>query len=137
MDENIKEKIENKIIDWAIKGAGDRLVIFEPQASSGGADLVVEKKGEYETKEHKALGERHVIRVQIFNKSKKELKKISIFVNREADLKGDKNSYSMFIDFDAIKQDIKEDIRIVKLDDKKELLINKKDIGDFLIEKLK
>ena len=51
MSENIKEKIEDKVIDCINIGVAGRLIIFKPEKSAFGADLAVERRGKYKEKE--------------------------------------------------------------------------------------
>ena len=51
MSENIKEKIEDKVIDCINLGVVGRLIIFKPEKSAFGADLAVERRGKYKEKE--------------------------------------------------------------------------------------
>ncbi|MDP3882740.1 MAG: hypothetical protein Q8Q48_01655 [Candidatus Staskawiczbacteria bacterium] len=131
MSESIKDKIEDKIIDWAVRGAGDRLVIFKPEGTGNKADLVAEKKGEYEIKEDKALGQNHVVKTQIFGKSsKKRVKKLNIFIGGDIkigaekeltkkinieELKHFENCYLIFTFFNTVKQDLSDYVCLVDL----------------------
>ena len=47
MLENIQEKIIDEVIDLMNFSAGGRLVIFKPGANKFGADLSVERRGDY------------------------------------------------------------------------------------------
>jgi len=122
MTDNIKEKIEDKIIDLINAGAGGRLVIFKPEKSD--KDLVVEKRGDYKAKP---------ISLKIYDKAD--------FPQNEKPVQ-DGNFYLVFAHFDIIKQNIEDSIFIVPslkftgLDDISKFLVNKKDIGKFLMEAL-
>ncbi len=48
MAENLKEEIEDKVIDCINAGAIGRLVIFKPEKSD--KDLIVEKRSDYKKK---------------------------------------------------------------------------------------
>lgn len=133
MADNIKEKIEDKIIDWVVKGSGNRLVVFKPENMVGGIDLVVEKKGDYETGPDKNPADNLVIRAQTFGKSqKKKAKEISISVNGQVGVGGNnifikdiniegftsnKNFYFIFAFFDILKQDISDNVCFISLEE--------------------
>ncbi len=121
MSDNIQEKIENKIIDLIALGATGRLIVFKPEniniPQQAGKDLVVEKKGNYK---------KTPIFLKIYDKE--------LFDKVSADK--DKSLYLIFTHFDAIKQDIEDEIFIVSPDDFKKVTMDKKDFGKFLIEEL-
>jgi len=129
--ENLQEEIENKIIDWTISGAGGRLVVFKPPDPSGGADLVVVQKGEYDPAGNKDLPKSIIVKTKIFgDSSQKESTEIFISVNgllKESDssifkkdvdieaFKKTKNFYLAFVFFNILKQDIEDFICFVPL----------------------
>ncbi len=137
MAENLKEEIEDKVIDCINAGAIGRLVIFKPEKSD--KDLIVEKRSDYKKK---------TISLKIYGKElfgdqgfKKEVKQL---VDKK-EIKPDKNFYLMFVHFDIVKQDIKDKFLFIssldfqktaKQNDFSKFLINKKDFGKLLIEKL-
>ncbi len=115
---NIKETIEDKVIDYINSGASGRLIIFKPENSD--KDLVVEKKGDYEKK---------VICLKIFGKE---------FLGNDSikkEIKPEENFYLLFVDFDIVKQDLKDNFVIVSSMDFSQNSIDKKDFSMFLIEK--
>lgn len=121
---NIKEKIEDKIIDSIALNAEGRLVVFKPEGVS--ADLVVEKRADYQKK---------TISLDIFQKSQfAEAKKVS----------GAEDFYLVFVYFDLIKQVISDDFYVLpSLDiakasesDLPKYIVKQKDFADFLLEKL-
>ena len=139
MADNIQEKIEDKIIDWVIRGGGDRLTVFKPPESKNGVDLVVKKKGEYESRHGQSLSQNPIVKAQVFGiKKQKSKEEIFLYVrdkNEEIDnlkLGAGKNYYMIIVSFDAVKQDISNNVRIIKLDNKKEFLINRKDLSQTL-----
>lgn len=128
MSENIKEKIEDKVIDWIILGSGNRLIVFKPENSD--KDLIVEKRSKYNKK---------TIFLNICAKNSDNCLELA------KDLKPEDNVYFLFVDFDTVKQDIKDDCWMIPslemqiTADKKDLskfLVNKKHMSKFLIEKL-
>ena len=140
-DQNIQEKIENKIIDYIVLGSGGRLIAFKPQKTKNGADLVVKRKGEYENqKEEKSKSA--VVKTRIFGaKSKKNTDDIFLSIySQEEDVdisKSEpvKNFYLLFVRFDIVKQDIDDNVRIIKLDEsKKEFLMQKNELPQFFLD---
>lgn len=156
--ENIEEQIENKIIDCIVSSSGGRLIVTKPESSKTTIDLVIEKRGGY--KAGKLLLE--VSGFAIPAESKNFVKD---FVKN--DFKPDKNYYLLFVCFDEIKQILNDKIWLVpsvtfkdiceqaktaegedvlkfsapldfKIEDKySKFLINKNNLGIFLIEALK
>lgn len=122
MVDNIKEKIEDKIIDCINSGAGGRLIILKPENSD--KDLMVEKRGDYKKKP---------ISLKVYDKDAPP--QAQSFVP-------DNNFYLIFAHFDVVKQNIEESIYIIpslKFSDKIDLskfLINKNNLGGFLIDAL-
>jgi hypothetical protein len=111
MSDNIKEKVENKIIDLIAFESDGRLVASKPEK---GADLIVQKKGDYSGKE--------------------------IFINLEVSKNPsehaeslEKDLYLLVVDFDVVTQ--KVDDKIYFLPAFKER-INKEVFINFLIQKL-
>ncbi len=125
-DKNIKEEIENKIIDLIALGAGGRLIVFKPENLN--KDLVVEKKGGYKNK---------VIYLNVYGK-----KEINQLAGKD-DLKANEDFYLMFVNFDIVKQNIEDSFLIIPSLDLKNLseendfskfLTNKKEFVRFLIK---
>ncbi|OGZ85288.1 MAG: hypothetical protein A2599_01920 [Candidatus Staskawiczbacteria bacterium RIFOXYD1_FULL_39_28] len=114
--ENIKEKIEDKIIDLINRGAGGRLIIYKPDNLD--KDLMVEKRGDYK---------KNPISFKIYVKKDFSLKK---------DIIPDENFYLIGADFDVVEQDIEDEIFIAPTLNFKKILINKNDLGKFLMDKL-
>lgn len=118
---DIKEDVENKIIDCIVLGSGGRLLVTKPEAAATGADLIIKRKGEYKNK-------KDIVFLKIFDKEKLELASAEGYgVPRE-------NFYLLFADFDIVKQDIEDSIRIIRLNDKKEFLVDKKDLAQFFLK---
>lgn len=110
--EDIQDKVENKIIDWIALGTDGRLVAFKPEK---GADLAVQKKGDYPGK-------------QIFLKVR--VLKGNILENQE---KLPENYYLLSVNFDFVQQKINEKFWLFpafKEQIAKEIFIN------FLVDKL-
>ena len=133
--DNIKEKIQDKVMDCITFNAGGRLVVFKPENSGlsaqTGKDLVVENRGDYKKK---------AISLDVFEKD---------FFEKQAggikNLKPDKNFYLILVDFDVVKQDINDNLWIVPYSDQEKIagagdlskfLISKKNVSSFFIEKL-
>jgi len=140
-DQNIQEKIENKIIDYIVLGSGGRLIAFKPQKAKNGADLVIKRKGEYENEKEKK-SKSAVVKTRIFGtKSKKNTDDIFLSIySQEEDVdisKSEpvKNFYLLFVQFDMVKQDIDDNVRIIKLDEsKKEFLMQKNELPQFFLD---
>lgn len=137
MSENIQEEIEDKVIDCINSVAGGRLVIFKPENS--GKDLAVEKTSDYKKK---------AIFLNIYWKdysvSQDFIEKIRELVVKN-NLKPEENFYLLFLNFDFVAQQIKDDLLVVPSLKLKNLakegsfskfLMNKKDFVGFLIDKL-
>ena len=110
--ENIQEEIEDKIIDWIALNSYGRLIATKPEK---GADLIVQKKGDYS-------GKQIFLKVQISEKN--------VFENKE---KMPENYYLLFVNFDFKKQKVDEKFLLFpafKEQITKEVFIN------FLIDKL-
>jgi len=111
-EKQIKEKVEDKIIDWIAFETNGRLLAFKPEKD---ADLVVEKKGDY-------TGEKISLQIKML----KEIPNIKI--------KCPENYYFLFVSFDIVGQKIdEENVWLVPAFPHQ---INKKVFIDFLIEKL-
>ncbi|MCX6723887.1 MAG: hypothetical protein NT155_01780 [Candidatus Staskawiczbacteria bacterium] len=97
MADNIQEEIEDKVIDCINSGVNGRLVIFKPEKSLFGADLVVEKRGEYKEKGREAH-----LKINILAGPAKEEILIKDF--QQEGFKADKNFYMLFAYFDEVGQ---------------------------------
>jgi len=104
MPENIKDKIENKIIDCINSGVAGRSVIFKPEKNNFGADLAVERKGKY--KEKKIYFQINSLLVPA-----KSTNFVKDFLQES--FKADNNFYLLFVYFDEIKQDINEYVWLI------------------------
>ncbi len=142
MADNIQEGVENKIIDCIVLGSGGRLLATKPEESKTAADLVIKRKGEYELKKDKNAVEQIIVKVKAFgSRSKKNKDEIFLAVRSQKEnidvskFGIAKNFYLLLAFFDIVKQDIEDNIRIIKLDEsKKEFLINKKDLAQFFLK---
>jgi hypothetical protein len=112
--DNIREKIENKVIDLIALGATGRLIVYKPENSD--KDLVVEKKGGYGNKK---------VYLNIYVKELFD----DIKFNKKVIAK--ENFYLVFVNFDIVKQELDNDILVIT--DKSNLKVNKKDFVSFLI----
>jgi hypothetical protein len=135
MASNIKEEIEDKIIDWIALGSGGRLIAVKPE---NGPDLVVQRRGDYHQKEI-------VFIIKSFIKPTKEDNFQINDVPKGFDSK--KNYFLLCVIFDEIAQKIEEKVWLVPFTDLKgvevfesksyaKYLIDKKDFTNFLIDKL-
>jgi len=109
--ENIKKKIINKIIDWIALESGGRLIIEKPEK---GADLIVQKKGDYQ-------GKKIFLNLEV---SKNPIEDTKNFLQ---------DNYLLVVDFDFVTQKIGE--KFWFLPEFKEQ-IDKKTFINFLIQKL-
>jgi hypothetical protein len=150
MIENIKEEIEDKVIDLIVSGAKGRLIVFKPvptgrqaensdPSAQAGKDLVVEKRADYKKK---------VISLNIYvgdffvgQNIKKEIYKLA----GEKKINAQENFYLAFVHFDVIKQDISDNFWVIPSvdlqnsagkNDFSKFLTNKKDFVGFLIKAL-
>lgn len=141
MANNIQEDVENKIIDRIVFGSGGRLIIFKPKKAKDGADLVIKRKGEYEPEENKNAVEQIIVKVKAFgSRAQKSKEEIFLAVRSQkenidiSEFNIAPNFYLLLVNFNIIKQDIDDSVRIIKLDGaKKEFSINKKDLSQFFL----
>lgn len=104
MAENLKEEIEDKVIDCINSGVAGRLVVFKPEKSSFVADLGVERKGKYKE------GEIY-FQISSFLAPAKD----SVFIKDfpQENFKTDKNFYLLFVYFDKVTQKMGEHIWLI------------------------
>ena len=151
MTDNIQGEIEDKIIDCINSGVKERLVIFKPEKSLFGENLIVKKRGDYKNKE---------VRLQVNSliEPGKDVNFTKDFLSNN--FKKDENFYLIFVYFNEALQKIEEHIWFVPsfefidiakvLDDKKilrfdssldikqnnkysEFLINTEDLGKIIL----
>ena len=145
MSENIKNKIEDKVIDCINLNVLGRLIILKSEKDDFGADLFVEKKGDYSKKGI-------YIKVNNFNGSPKNEEFLKGFSKK--DFKSSENFYLLFIVFDQVRQQIIDRIYFIpslkflsiaesaqpekeeKLFKFEEFFFNKNDLGKIILEKL-
>jgi len=134
----MQEEIEDKIIDWVALGTSGRLIAFKPER---GADLVIQKKGDYS-------GKKLFLNIKIFITPRGE--NDFIMDVPQNDYESREGIYLMFVVFDKIKRKIDEKIWLVpalefsknandfKFEPSRFLnyLTNKNKFNLFLIEKL-
>ena len=142
MTNNIREDVENKIIDCIVFGSNGRLIVFKPEEHKTSVDLIIKRKGEYEPEKDKNTVEQIIVKVRAFgSKTKKNKEEIFLAVRGQTEnvdiskFNIAQNFYLLFVNFDMVKQDIKDNIRIVKLDEsKKEFLTDKKNLAQFFLK---
>ena len=102
--ENIQSEIEDKVIDCINSGVAGRLIIFKPEKSSLGADLAVERRGNYK-------GEEIFFQIISFIGPAKD----NIFAKDflQESFKTAKNLYLLFVYFDEVTQKIKDYVWLV------------------------
>ena len=151
---NIEENIENRVIDLITEGSEDRLIVFKPKEDTEVIDLVVKKRGEYKKREIS-------FQINIFI-GPGGMDRITKDISRE-NFAPDKSFYLMFVYFDIVKQDVNniwiipsaaflevsesrksEDNKPIlrfetttvpeKQDKYAKFLIDKKELGNFLLE---
>jgi hypothetical protein len=116
MTENIKEKIENSVMDCINSGIVGRLIIFKPEQSIFGADLVVERRANYKEKGMS-------FQINSIVGHTKDNNFVKDFP--QENLKTDKNFYLIFVYFDEVSQKIADYIWLVSS-------IQFKDIADVI-----
>lgn len=119
MADNIQEDVENKIIDCIVLGSGGRLIVFKPEKNKNGADLIIKRKGEYEPEKNKNAVKQIIVKVKAFGSNAKKSKEEIFLVVRSQKENIDiskfsiaENFYLLFVNFDIVKQDINEGVRI-------------------------
>ncbi|MBU4274567.1 hypothetical protein KKE19_02010 [Patescibacteria group bacterium] len=105
---DIKEKIENTVVDWIASVAAGQLTVTKP-VEPAEADLWVEKRGEYydEVK----------IYLQIRNCDKDPEKRVYRTEIIQGDIEPNDNFYLVFLYFDIVVQDISEYVWLVPVND--------------------
>jgi len=137
MTDNLQEEIENKIIDIIALEARGRLVAFKPEGLS--TALVIEKKGDYKSK---AI----VFDIYSINESSGPgaEDEINRLLPRQKIVAKD-NFYLLFVCFDIVSQDLKENFWIVpslKLQGLKpdsglsQFLVERKEFVNFIMKAL-
>jgi len=104
MSENIQEEIEDKVMDCINSGVAGRLIIFKPDKSPFGADLAIERRGNYKEKEI-------FFQVNTFVGPEDSHNLVKDF--SQESFKTDKNFYLFFVYFDEIKQKINDYVWLV------------------------
>ena len=128
--------MENKIIDCIIDEADDRLTVFKAKDFAKGGDILVKRKGEYETRSARLETKSILKRISVFGRSPKlSRREISISVNgqirlnkgqvfkKSISIKGSsaQNLYFVFAFFDVIRQDIEDKICFLSFSEIKNL----------------
>ncbi|MGD0576956.1 MAG: DUF5680 domain-containing protein [Candidatus Staskawiczbacteria bacterium] len=123
--ENIKEEIEDKVMDCINSGVAGRLIIFKPEKSIFGADLAVERRGKYKEKEM-------YFQINSIAGPAEEVNFVKDFPKEN--FKADKSFYLLFVYFDEVSQKINDNVwlipslqfrdiaEVIKLPDGKNLL---------------
>ncbi len=101
---NIQKEIEDKIIDYINSTTGGRLITFKPENNIFGADLAVERKGNYK-------GNEMYFKVSGLVGHPKDGNFIKDFV--KGDFRPDINFYLLFVSFNEITQRMSENIWVV------------------------
>jgi hypothetical protein len=109
--ENIKEKAENKIIDWIAFESDGRLMAEKPEK---GADLIIQKKGDYPAK-------KLFLNLEVSENSPENKQNFQ------------ENYFLLVVDFDFIKQEVEEKFWLAPVFKEQ---IDKKTFINFLIQKL-
>lgn len=104
MVKNIKEEIENKVIDCINSGVTGRLIIFKPEKAPFGADLAVKRRGKYKEKEI-------YFQINSLIGSVKDNNFVKDFL--QEDFKIDQNFYLFFIHFDEVMQKISDFVWLI------------------------
>ena len=105
---DIKDKIEDKIIDYLAFEAGGQLIVTNPPVTSP-ADLAIKKRGEYYD------GTTIYLKIKEYKKSDKE--KIYRAEVIEGEFEPREDFYLLFIYFDIVTQDIADYIWLVPTTD--------------------
>jgi hypothetical protein len=100
IENKIEEEVKDKVIDSAIFGMGGRLLVLKPEKDPYGADLVVEKKGDYKGGGKLRIKVSSVIGPLAAKKIAKD------FYDNEVN--ASKDFYLMFVYFDRVSQKISE-----------------------------
>lgn len=100
MVDNVHEEVEDKIIDYINSGVEGRLIIFKPEKSSFGEDLVAERRANYSGK---------MVLFKIIPILKNETKKTI----KESNFRASDNFYFIFVRFNLINRKIDEKVWLV------------------------
>jgi hypothetical protein len=148
MPENIQEKIEDRLIDYININARGRLIIFKSEKKLKGVNLVVKKKGEYESKRAVPLEKNPIVKSQVFGaRRNKSAKTVWLHVlgqnkaSRDTLFKKDIDITEfadrteicfLFIFFNVLKQDIDDYVCFISLEQFEKLApLTKKNIYHF------
>jgi len=101
---NIEEDIEDKIMDWITVDMAGRLIVSKPEKSNFGADLLIERRGDYKGKNISFKVCSLIGPVETKNLTKDFL---------QNEFKADANFYLLFVYFDSIKQKISDSIWLI------------------------
>ena len=128
-NKNLKEKVQNKIIDLISSNSVGRLIISKIDEPN--KDLKIEKRADYKSRP---------VYIKIFSKEHSSQNEDFIKTVFEQ-IFTDSADFYLFAFFDFIKQDIDDNIFIIpsSLKDKNDFskfIINKKDLSQYFIEKL-
>jgi len=104
MAENIQQEIEDKVIDCINSEIAGRLIIFKPEKNELGADLAVEKRGEYKGKKI-YFKINSLVGPSVADSFIKDFPQDSFAV--------DNNLYLLFVYFDEVSQKIKDYIWLI------------------------
>jgi len=101
MAETIQEEVEDKIIDCINSGVDGRLIVFKPENNNFGADLAIEKRGDYKGKEI-------YFKINSLVGPSETGGYPEVFVRDfpQEIIKRDKNFYMIFVYFDEVTQKI-------------------------------
>jgi hypothetical protein len=104
MTDNIKEAVEDKIIDSINSGIAGRLIIFKPEKKGLEDYLAIERRGEY--KEDKIY-----LQINSLVIPAKSVNFIKDFL--QAEFKADKNSYLVFAYYNEITQKLEDYVWVI------------------------
>lgn len=101
---NIQEEIKDKVIDLINLSSGGRLIIFKSEKNRFGADLSVERKGNYKDKPYGF----QINSIDRIDNQKGFIKDFPV-----ENFKSDKSFYLLFVYFDEIKQKISDYVWLI------------------------
>ena len=133
MTDNIKEKIQNKIIDCIASGGQGRIVVFKPENSD--KDLVVERRNDYEKKK---------ISLNIYARQFSDDRDFLSQISLAKDFIPAQNFYLVFVYFDMVKQKVGDNFWVIPSSEAADIseknfpeyLILQKNFAGFLIDQL-